>query len=113
MEERPGGAATGTGVRAGPACPPSGSAGATDRRIEAGDGVPGAPGAGQYPGRSVHFTDAPPYAGMAYGPTAPAARRALPIPGVSTGGAVAPATTHRPGTGRLPVSGAGFGRPAR
>ncbi|HET6858706.1 MAG TPA: trypsin-like serine protease [Streptomyces sp.] len=91
-----------------------GAAGANDRWLETGDGdgIPGAPGANQYLGRSIHFTGAKLYAGMPYGPST-GALHALPMSNVTAGGAVAAVTTYKPGTGGLPAVGVRFGHAAR
>ncbi|MER7912258.1 S8 family serine peptidase [Streptomyces sp. NPDC096068] len=93
----------------------AGAAGTNDRWIEAGDGdgIPGTPGAKQYLGKSLAFTGTRLYVGMAYGPNAGGALYALPMSNVTAGGAVAPVTAYRPGTGGLPSGGVRFGYAAR
>ncbi|WP_374223423.1 trypsin-like serine protease [Streptomyces sp. F63] len=91
-----------------------GTPGAHDRWLEAGDGdgIPGTPGAGQYLGKSLHFTGSHLYVGMPYGPGSGAVH-ALPLSNVTAGGAVAAVTTHQPGQGGLPAVGARFGYAVR
>ncbi|MGW0824994.1 esterase, partial [Streptomyces sp. NPDC002845] len=91
-----------------------GSPGANDRWLEAGDGdgIPGTPGTNQYMGRSIHFTGTHLYVGMPYGPSSGAVH-ALPLSNVTAGGAVAEATSYRPGTVGLPSVGNRFGYVAR
>ncbi|WP_406066354.1 FG-GAP repeat protein [Streptomyces sp. NBC_01077] len=93
----------------------AGSAGTNDRWIEAGDGdgIPGTPGAKQYLGKSLSFTGTRLYVGMAYGPNAGGALYALPMSNVTVGGAVAPVTTYKPGTGGVPSGGVRFGYASR
>ncbi|MEU6352221.1 trypsin-like serine protease [Streptomyces sp. NPDC047072] len=106
------GEAVGTTVKAGAVHTFSllGAAGANDRWIEAGDGdgIPGTPGADQNLGRSIRFTGTALYVGMPYGPSTGAVH-VLPLSNVTAGGAVAPVTTYKPGTGGLPTSAARFG----
>ncbi|MFI5808179.1 S8 family serine peptidase [Streptomyces sp. NPDC051561] len=91
----------------------AGSAGANDRWLEAGNGVPGPIGANQYLGRNIHFTATKLYVGMPFGPLATGALHALPMSNVTQGGTVAPTTTYRPGAGGLPANGVAFGYAAR
>ncbi|MFD6530599.1 S1 family peptidase [Streptomyces sp. NPDC060184] len=92
-----------------------GSAGANDRWIEAGDGdgVPGAAGANQRLGTSIHYTGTRLYIGQPYGPSAYGALHALPLSNVTSGGSVAAVTTYQPGSGGLPAAGVRFGYAAR
>ncbi|MFE6099935.1 trypsin-like serine protease [Streptomyces laurentii] len=90
-----------------------GAAGDNDVWIEAGNpaGLPGTAGAGQYVGRSIHFTGGNLYIGMPYGPSLGAVH-ALPWTNV-TGGTKAPVTTYQPGAGGLPSVGGRFGYVAK
>ncbi|MBU6530271.1 trypsin-like serine protease [Streptomyces mayonensis] len=92
-----------------------GSPGAHDKWIESGDGdgIPGAPGAGQRLGSSLHFTGTHLYVGMPYGPTATGALYALPMSNVTLGEPNAEPTVYQPGQGGLPASGTAFGYAAR
>ncbi|PPS82876.1 trypsin-like serine protease [Streptomyces sp. MH60] len=92
-----------------------GSPGANDKWIESGDGdgVPGAPGANQRLGSSIHFTGTHLYVGMPYGPTATGALYALPMSNVTLGEPNAAPTVYQPGQGGLPAVGTAFGHAAR
>ncbi|MFF8092648.1 trypsin-like serine protease [Streptomyces sp. NPDC016675] len=92
-----------------------GAPGANDKWIESGDGdgIPGAPKAKQYLGRSIHFTGTRLYVGMPYGPSAYGALYALPMSNVTVGQPIAPVTVHQPGQGGLPAAGVRFGHAAR
>ncbi|MBZ6112174.1 MULTISPECIES: trypsin-like serine protease [Streptomyces] len=92
-----------------------GSPGANDKWIESGDGdgIPGAPGAGQRLGSSIHFTGTHLYVGMPYGPTSTGALYALPMSNVTLGEPNAEPTVYQPGQGGLPSSGTAFGYAAR
>ncbi|WP_217164103.1 trypsin-like serine protease [Streptomyces sp. AC512_CC834] len=92
-----------------------GSPGANDKWIESGDGdgVPGAPGANQRLGSSIHFTGSHLYVGMPYGPTGTGALYALPMSNVTLGEPNAAPTVYQPGQGGLPASGTTFGYAAR
>ncbi|WP_121748473.1 trypsin-like serine protease [Streptomyces sp. E2N166] len=92
-----------------------GSPGANDKWVEAGDGdgIPGAPGADQRLGSSIHFTGTHLYVGMPYGPTSTGALHALPMSNVTLGEPTAPVTVYRPGQGGLPPAGTAFGYAAR
>ncbi|MEV8311944.1 trypsin-like serine protease [Streptomyces flavidovirens] len=111
------GEAIGTAAKAGAISTFSliGAAGANDRWLETGDGdgIPGAPAADQYLGRSIHFTGTKLYVGTPYGPSANGALHALPMSNVTAGGTVVAATTYQPGKGGLPAAGARFGYRAR
>lgn len=92
-----------------------GTPGANDRWIEAGSnsGIPGPAAAGQYLGRSIHFTATNLYAGMPYGPSAYGTLYALPMSNVTAGGTATTVKTYQPGQGGLPANGARFGYVAR
>lgn len=92
-----------------------GAPGANDKWIESGDGdgIPGAPGANQRLGSSIHFTGTHLYVGMPYGPTARGALYALPMSNVTLGEPNAAVTEYQPGQGGLPASGTTFGHAAR
>lgn len=92
-----------------------GAPGANDKWIESGDGdgIPGAPKAKQYLGRSLHFTGTRLYVGMPYGPSAYGALYALPMSNVTVGQPTAPVAVHQPGQGGLPAAGVRFGYAAR
>ncbi|RST16528.1 trypsin-like serine protease [Streptomyces sp. WAC05374] len=109
------GEAVGTATKAGAVetFPLLGTAGDSEVWIEAGNaaGLPGTPGAGQYVGRSIHFTGSHLYIGMPYGPSLGAVH-ALPWANVS-GGTKAAVTTYQPGSGGLPPVGARFGYAVR
>lgn len=92
-----------------------GAPGANDKWIESGDGdgIPGAPAAKQYLGRSIHFTGTHLYVGMPYGPSAQGALYALPMSNVTLGQPNATVTAYQPGQGGLPANGARFGYTAR
>ncbi|MEU2367404.1 trypsin-like serine protease [Streptomyces pseudogriseolus] len=92
-----------------------GSPGASDKWIQAGDGdgIPGAPGANQRLGSSLHFTGTHLYVGMPYGPSTYGALYALPMSNVTLGGTNAAVTAYQPGQGGLPPAGTDFGHAAR
>ncbi|WP_399891411.1 trypsin-like serine protease [Streptomyces sp. BBFR51] len=92
-----------------------GAPGANDKWIESGDGdgIPGAPGANQRLGSSIHFTGTHLYVGMPYGPTSTGALHALPMSNVTLGEPNAAPTVYQPGQGGLPASGTTFGYAAR
>ncbi|MFB7091222.1 trypsin-like serine protease [Streptomyces sp. NPDC056296] len=92
-----------------------GAPGTNDKWVESGDGdgIPGAPKAKQYLGKSIHFTGTHLYVGMPYGPSAHGALHALPMSNVTLGQPTAQVTTYQPGQGGLPASGARFGYTAR
>lgn len=92
-----------------------GSPGANDKWVESGDGdgIPGAPGADQRLGSSIHFTGTHLYVGMPYGPSSTGALYALPMSNVTLGEPTAPVTVYRPGQGGLPPAGTAFGYAAR
>ncbi|WP_121703313.1 S1 family peptidase [Streptomyces sp. E5N298] len=92
-----------------------GAPGANDKWIESGDGdgIPGAPGANQRLGSSIHFTGTHLYVGMPYGPTATGALYALPMSNVTLGEPNAAPTVYQPGQGGLPAVGTAFGHAAR
>ncbi|MGW0461319.1 trypsin-like serine protease [Streptomyces tendae] len=92
-----------------------GAPGANDKWIESGDGdgIPGAPGANQRLGSSIHFTGTHLYVGMPYGPTATGALYALPMSNVTLGEPNAAPTVYQPGQGGLPAGGTAFGHAAR
>ncbi|MEU7406400.1 trypsin-like serine protease [Streptomyces sp. NPDC044948] len=92
-----------------------GSPGANDKWIESGDGdgIPGAPGANQRLGSSLHFTGSHLYVGMPYGPTSTGAMYALPMSNVTLGEPNAEPTVYQPGQGGLPAVGTTFGYVAR
>ncbi|MFF9458706.1 trypsin-like serine protease [Streptomyces flaveolus] len=92
-----------------------GSPGANDKWIESGDGdgIPGAPGANQRLGSSLHFTGTHLYVGMPYGPSTYGALYALPMANVTLGETNAAVTVYQPGQGGLPAAGTDFGYAAR
>jgi hypothetical protein len=92
-----------------------GAPGANDKWIESGDGdgIPGAPGANQRLGSSLHFTGTRLYVGMPDGPSSYGTLYALPMANVTLGEPTAPVTTYQPGQGGLPASGDRFGHAAR
>ncbi|AQS68262.1 trypsin-like serine protease [Streptomyces pactum] len=92
-----------------------GSPGANDKWVESGDGdgIPGAPGADQRLGSSIHFTGTHLYVGMPYGPSSTGALYALPMSNVTLGEPTAPVTVYQPGQGGLPPAGTAFGYAAR
>ncbi|MFE2356996.1 trypsin-like serine protease [Streptomyces parvulus] len=92
-----------------------GAPGANDKWIESGDGdgIPGAPGANQRLGSSIHFTGTHLYVGMPHGPSARGALYALPMSNVTLGQPTAPVTAYQPGQGGLPAVGTAFGHAAR
>jgi hypothetical protein len=92
-----------------------GAPGANDKWIESGDGdgIPGAPGANQRLGSSLHFTGTRLYVGMPDGPSSYGTLYALPMANVTPGEPTAPVTTYQPGQGGLPASGDRFGHAAR
>ncbi|MGW8743898.1 trypsin-like serine protease [Streptomyces sp. NPDC055794] len=92
-----------------------GAPGANDKWIESGDGdgIPGAPGANQRLGSSIHFTGTHLYVGMPYGPGARGALYALPMSNVTLGQPTAAVTAYQPGQGGLPAVGTTFGYAAR
>ncbi|MET8899970.1 trypsin-like serine protease [Streptomyces sp. NPDC048594] len=92
-----------------------GAPGANDKWIESGDGdgIPGAPGANQRLGSSIHFTGTHLYVGMPYGPSARGALYALPMSNVTLGQPTAAVTAYQPGQGGLPAVGTAFGYAAR
>lgn len=89
-----------------------GAPGANDRWLEAGNGLPGAPGTNHFVGGNIHFTGTHLYVGMPYASTY-GALHALPMSNVTAGGTVAAITTYQPGQGGLPSAGARFGYAAR
>ncbi|RSN52169.1 esterase [Streptomyces sp. WAC 04229] len=92
-----------------------GAPGANDKWIESGDGdgIPGAPGANQRLGSSIHFTGSHLYVGMPYGPSSTGALYALPMSNVTLGQPTAAVTAYQPGQGGLPSAGTAFGHAAR
>ncbi|MFJ6075971.1 trypsin-like serine protease [Streptomyces sp. NPDC093065] len=92
-----------------------GKPGDNDKWIESGDGdgIPGAPGANQRLGQSLHFTGTHLYVGMPDGPSAHGALHALPMSNVTLGEPYAAPTVYQPGQGGLPAFGTAFGYVAR
>ncbi|MGI5196345.1 S1 family peptidase [Streptomyces sp. CA-288835] len=88
-----------------------GAPGGSDSLLEAGNGLPGAPGANQLVGNAIHATATRLYIGMPNGPATHGAVYALPWASpIGTTGAV---TTYQPGQNGLPAAGKAFGTAIR
>lgn len=90
--------------------PMVGAAGASDTRIEPGNGIPAAAAPRQFAGMSVGAAGAVLYVGMPYGPAAGRAVHAYAW-SVASGGA--PTQTWKPGEGGIPAEAASFGAVVR
>ncbi|WP_420802586.1 S1 family peptidase [Streptomyces cavernae] len=88
-----------------------GAPGDGDSWLEAGNGLPGTPGANQLVGSSIHATGTRLYVGMPNGPATYGAVHALPWANpIGTTGNV---TTYQPGQSGLPAAGKAFGTAIR
>lgn len=88
-----------------------GAPGDTDGWLEAGNGLPGTPGANQAVGNFLHTTGTQLYVGMPNGPTTYGAVHTLSW--ASPFGTTGPVTTHQPGQNGIPAAGKGFGTAIR
>lgn len=88
-----------------------GAPGQTDGWLEAGNGLPGTPGAGRRIGTSIHATGTQLYVGTPNGPAAHGAVHTLTwAPSFGTTGTP---TTYQPGLNGLPAAGLSFGTAVR
>ncbi|MGA5424953.1 trypsin-like serine protease [Streptomyces lavendulocolor] len=81
--------------------------------VEAGNGMPGTPGASERAGTSIAAAGTHLYVGMPYGPASYGSAYAVPWVNILSGGPAAAVFTYQPGQGGLPAAGVAFGTAVR